>query len=82
MFTTNRNQVLLTGSSASIVTILFSLITCNKREKLSISNPWSLYLMVPMFHILYDMGNSINCDSMYFILGGVSPGREFLVAPG
>jgi len=38
--------------------------------------------MVPMFHTSYDMGNSINCGSMYFVLGGVSPGRELLVAPG
>ena len=58
--------------------------------------PWSLALAfghvhtsyvvyvhegVPMFHTSYDMGNSINCGSMYFVLGGVSPGRELLVAP-
>ncbi|KAL5179901.1 hypothetical protein HKD37_01G001122 [Glycine soja] len=29
----------------------------------------SLYLMVPMFHTSYDMGNSINYGSMYFVLG-------------
>jgi len=36
---------------------------------------------VPMFHTSYDTGNSINCGSMYFVLGGMLPGRELLVAP-
>ena len=37
---------------------------------------------VPMFHTSYDTGNSINCGSMYFVLGGVSPGRKLLCGPG
>ena len=35
------------------------------------------YLTTPMVHSSYDTGDSIDCGSMYFILGGVSPGREF-----
>ena len=60
-------------------------------------SPWSLHLMVPTFircrkymftegetmlHTSYDKRNSINCGSMYFVLGGMSPGRKLLVAPG
>ena len=48
----------------------------------SLTHPWSLYLMVPMFHASYDTGNSINYGSMYFVLGGASPGRELPCGPG
>ena len=40
------------------------------------------YLMMPMVHVSYDMGNSINYGSMYFVLGGASPGRELPCGPG
>ena len=40
------------------------------------------YLTMPMVHALYDTGNSINCGSVYFVLRGVSPGRELPCGPG
>ena len=39
------------------------------------------YLMTPMVHASYDTRNSINYDSMYFVLGGASPGRELPCGP-
>ena len=40
------------------------------------------YLMTPMVHASYDTRNSINCGNVYFVLGGVSPGRELPCGPG
>jgi len=40
------------------------------------------YLMTPMVHASYDPGNSINYGTMYFVLGGVPPGRELPCGPG
>ena len=40
------------------------------------------YLTTPMVHASYEKGNSINCGNMYFVLRGVSLGREFPYGPG
>jgi len=40
------------------------------------------YLMMPMVHVSYDMRNNINYGSMYFVLGGASPGKELPFGAG
>ena len=44
----------------------------------------SMVIVLDGTHVSYviETRNSITCGSMYFVLGGVSPGRELLMAPG